>query len=118
MTDISWRRIDWRNCEWRQLSQNLMRNVTVHVSQPKVAAAIEVREPRVVDSQQMQDRGVQIVDVHPVFDRIVANLVRAAISDATLHTAACHPHAVPIRVMVTTVSLGDGRPTKLRSPQN
>src|SRR5262245_53864113 len=95
-----------------------MCNVTVHVSQSEVAAAIEVRKPGVVDSQQVQDRGMQIVNVHPVFDRIVAKLVGGTISDATLHAAACHPHAVPIRVMVTTVSLGNGCPTKLRSPQN
>ena len=45
------------------LSKNILHHMPVHVGQPVVAALVLVRELRVVDAQQVQDRRLQVVDV-------------------------------------------------------
>jgi hypothetical protein len=39
------------------------------------AALVRIDEPGVVDPEQVEDRGVQVVDMEPVFDRIEAEFV-------------------------------------------
>src|SRR4029450_2346867 len=46
-----------------RLRQNLLRHVAVHVSQAEIAAGIAVGEPLVIEPQEVQDCGVQIVNV-------------------------------------------------------
>ena len=94
-----------------------------------------------VDPELVQDRGVEVVDVHragrPGFlgrlrkDRlpmlvgnVVAVVVGAAVGDARLHTAASHPHREASRMVVAAVVL-TGQPTlavdgpaKLTAPDN
>lgn len=36
----------------------------VHIRQPEVAALVSIGQPLVVDAQQVEDRGVHVVDVH------------------------------------------------------
>ena len=60
-------------------SDECFHHVAVHVRQPHVAAAEVERQPFVVDPEQMQDRGVQVVDMHFVFDRVVPVLVGRAV---------------------------------------
>lgn len=43
--------------------ENLMHHMPVHVRQPAVAAVVAVDKPFVVDAEQVQDGGVDIVDV-------------------------------------------------------
>ena len=52
-----------------------MNDVAVHVGQAHVAAAEAEGQPRVVDAEQVQHRGVQVVDLDLVLDRLVAVLV-------------------------------------------
>ena len=60
------------------LGDYLRNDPPVDVGQPLVAAAVEVGQQRVVEPQQVQDRGVQVVDVDLVLDRGVADLVGRA----------------------------------------
>ncbi len=55
------------------LGQQFLHDFSVHVRQPVVPATMTVRQPRVIDPQQMQDRGMKIVDV----DRILSAPSRA-----------------------------------------
>ena len=57
------------------LGQNLVDHSAADVGQTEVAALETVGQPFVVDAQQMQHRGVQVVDVHDVFDGVVAEFV-------------------------------------------
>ena len=47
--------------------------------QPLVEALELEREPRVVDAQAVQDRGVQVVDVDRVLGDVVAEVVGLAV---------------------------------------
>src|SRR5690606_37130065 len=51
-------------CAGESLGEDGRHDVTVHVGEPKVAALVTERQPLVVDAEQVQQRRVQIVDVH------------------------------------------------------
>ena len=55
-------------------------DVPVHVGQPEVAALEAVGQPRVVEAHQVQDRGLEIVDVHAVLDGVIAEVVGRAVA--------------------------------------
>ena len=59
------------------LRQQLLHHFAVHVGQAEVAALEAVGQPGVVEAQQVQDRGVQVVDVDAIFDGVEAELVGA-----------------------------------------
>ena len=64
----------------------------MHVGQAEVAAGVAVGELLVVEAQQVQDRGVQVVDVDLVLDGLEAELVGRAVDVPPLHAAAGQPH--------------------------
>lgn len=41
-----------------------MHDMAVDISQTEVTSLITVRQPSMVNSQQMQDRGIEIMNVH------------------------------------------------------
>ena len=53
-----------------------------HIGQAKVPARIPIRQPFVIQSEQMQDRRVQIVHVDFVLNGVMAILVGLAVADA------------------------------------
>ena len=53
----------------RRSCNDRLDDLPVHVGQPVVAAAVAVGQPLVVDAQQVQDGGVQVVDVDLVLRR-------------------------------------------------
>ena len=54
------------------------------VGQAEVAALEAVGQSRVVESQEMQDRRVEIVNVHGVARDVESELVRLAVGDSRL----------------------------------
>src|SRR5947199_6381567 len=56
-----------------------------------------------VDSQAMQDRGLQVVDVDRVFNNVIAIIIRLSEGDAFLDATARHPDAEAARVMIAPV---------------
>lgn len=80
-----------------------MNNPAVNVGQAKIAALEAVRQSFVVDAQAMQNGGIEIVDVHGIFDDVVAEIVGFAVNDTRFNTAAGHPNREAARVMVAAV---------------
>ncbi len=58
--------------------------LTSDIGQTEIAARIAIREPLVIESEQVEHRGVQIVDVHLVLDRVVAVIVGRAVGVTSL----------------------------------
>ena len=81
----------------------------MHVGQAEVAAGVAVGELFVVEAQQVQDRGVQVVDVDLVLDRLEAELVGRAVDVAALDAAAGQPHGEAVVVVVAAVDLAGVR---------
>ena len=68
----------------RPLRDQLLHHLAVHVGQAEVAAGVAVGELLVVEAQQVQDRGVQVVDVDLVLHGLEAELVGGAVDVAAL----------------------------------
>ena len=91
-----------------------------HVGQAEVAALEAVGQPRVVEAEQVQHRGVQVVDVDPVLDDVEAEVVGLAERDARLDPAAGQPHREGVRVVVAAVvaPLDHRRAAELAAPDD
>ena len=62
----------------------------MHVGQSKVAAGVVEGKSTVVQTHQVQNRGMEVMNVNgPVFDT-VADVVGLAVDDAWAHAAAGH----------------------------
>ncbi len=67
-------------------------------------------ETPVVDTQTVEDRGVQVVNVYRVGDDVVAEIVGLAVDDAGLDPGACHPEWEALGVMVAPVVIAGEPP--------
>src|SRR6266516_2798617 len=65
--------------------QNVSYDVAFDVGQAKIAAGVAVREALVVEAEEVQNRGVQVVDVDLVLGGVIAVVVGAAVAQAALH---------------------------------
>ena len=75
----------------------------MNVGQPEVTTAVVIGQFFVIEAKQVQHCGMQIMNVHPVLDCMVAKLVRCAVNETRLYTAPRHPHRVPVRIMVAAI---------------
>ena len=71
-----------------------------------VQSTMEVGQGIGVESELVQDRSVQLLDVEPVLDRLVAQFIGTADTDASLDAAAGHPHGESRGVVVAPGAFG------------
>src|SRR5688500_9963179 len=64
---------------------------------------MEVGQPLVIDPQQVQQRGVEVVDVDAALDDVVAEVIGGAVDEPRLDAAASHPDGEAARMVVTAV---------------
>src|SRR5262245_64905014 len=103
-----------------ELAQYPSYHVPVHVRQPKVAAAVAIGEPQVVEAQEVQNGGVQVVDADAIFDGAVADLVGGAVMDAAFDAGAGEPDAEGVRIMIAAraAALYQGKSAELAAPDH
>ena len=66
----------------------------------KSRPGIAVGKAFVVQAQQMQHCGVQVMDMHRVFSRSEAKFIRRAVNSPAFYAASGEPDAEPIMIMV------------------
>ncbi len=73
------------------------------VRQATIDSVVADGQPRVIDAQLMQQRGVDVVDLRWAIavQRFVSPRIRLAVSDSALDTTATQPIRKHIRVVVT-----------------
>jgi len=91
-------------------------NVSVDVSQAKVTAAVAVSQAFVVQTHQVQNRGVQVVDVDFVLDDVEAELIGGSVCQSAFYAAAGQPHCEGVWVVVAASSLSGGGAAEFASP--
>jgi hypothetical protein len=119
----------------------VVHNMAVHVGEAEITTLMAVREALVIDAEQMQDRGIEVVDMHGarrpfVFvglglhrcaigvGDVVAVIIGLSVSDACFDAASSHPNREAAWVMVATVVLGRqfalaiGRTTEFATPND
>src|SRR5712672_717611 len=80
------------------LPEQLRHDFSMHIREAEVAALGAVDELGVIEAKQVQDGGVQVVDVDGILDGVEAELIAPAQREPALHAAAGEPHAEASRV--------------------
>jgi len=75
-----------------RLRENLRNDIPFDIGQTKIAALESVRQPGVFQTEQMQNRGLNVVDVNSVFHRGKTKFIGDAVDDPRSGAAAGHPH--------------------------
>src|SRR5262249_31797181 len=89
-----------RSIDCGRLHQQFFNHIPVHVSQSEVTSLKAISQFRVIESEQMQDSRVQIVDVRGVFGHVESEFVSLAKWGAGLDAAAREPHRESLVVMI------------------
>src|SRR5262249_39577028 len=66
-------------------ANNLANHVPLDVGEPHVAAGVAISQLLVVQAEQVQDRGVPVVDMDLALDGLVTVIVRGPVGEAGLH---------------------------------
>src|SRR5438270_294792 len=70
----------WRLGERPGSYQNFLHHLPIHIGQPEVAAGMPISQLLVIQPQQVQNRGMQVVIVNPILDREIAVVVGGSIA--------------------------------------
>ena len=82
------------------LRDDVVDDVAVDVGEAEVAAGVAVSEFFVVEAEQVQNGGVEVVDVDYFFDGFEAEFVGGAVDVAAFDAAAGHPDGEAVGVVV------------------
>jgi hypothetical protein len=82
-----------------ELPYEIFYYVPFHISQAKVAAAITVGEPLVVEAEQVQAGCVEVMHVDPLLDHLEAKIVCRALN-AGLYSATREQRGIPVMIVI------------------
>src|SRR5262245_4672415 len=86
------------------LSQKLLDDVgRLDAGESLVEAKMPDGELLVIETEQVEDRGVPVVKVDGVFDDVIREVVSLAVDHAAFDSAAAHPDGEAPRMMVATI---------------
>ena len=96
-----------------------MDHPAVNIGERDVAPTETVSQPLVVESHQVQDRGVQVMDRHHVLYRVHTEFVCVAVNQPLANSAPGHPNGEPGFVVIPSVPVaGVWGPSELRGPDH
>jgi hypothetical protein len=108
--------------KWRRSRQYLTDHARrLDTNQPLLESLGFERKLQRVETEKMQDRGMQVVHVHSILRDVESQLIALAVRNARLHAPAGEPHRERIRVMISTIAaaaLHHRRSTELTTPNN
>src|SRR5262245_12731453 len=71
-----------------------------HISEPLITSVVPKEEPLMIEPNEMEDCGVEVIDRDRIDDGAEAELVRGTVNNSTLHAASSQPHGKAIWIMV------------------
>ena len=86
-----------RRSKLRTSRQQCAHDLAVDVGQPEAAALVQVGQAFVIDAEQVQQRGVEIVDVHGMLGDVVGEVVGRAVDETPALTPPPAIHIVKQR---------------------
>ena len=93
--------------------------MAVHVSEAEISARMPIGQFFVIQSQQVQNGGMPIVNVHFALDGLVPVFVGGPVAESALYPAAGHPGGVSLVVVVAPVtSLAVWCPSEFTGPDD
>ena len=102
------------------MGEDFANDVTVNVGQTSMRTIVIIGQPLMVQAEEMQDGRVEVMDVHHVFDGLVAEFIGRAEAETSLHARTGQPRGETLRVMVATFSsfLKRRHPAEFRGPED
>lgn len=88
-----------------QLRRYLVHDSFMHIGQTQFAAAESEGQMFVIDDEQVQDRGLNIVDVHFVLNGTHTHLIYGSERRATANAASCYPDRIAAHMMIAAIAL-------------
>src|SRR5262245_4878338 len=82
--------------------QKFLDHFAANVCQPEIASLESVRDICMVQSKQVENRGMEVVHVHRVLRDAPPDFVRLADDLSALHAAAAHPDAKGERMVIAS----------------
>ena len=86
----------------RRSGQDCLHDSSRDIGESKVTTVVAVGQLLVVEPQQVEKRGVEIVDADPVHDCLMADLIGSAIVRPCVDTRSSQPDCVRMLVMVAS----------------
>lgn len=96
----------------------------MNIGQSEVSALKRKDQSFVINSHQVHQRGVKIVDLHAVFNNVHAVVIGLAILHASIDSGAGQPDRETVAVVISTVALSSQvalrihRATEFTAPDN
>jgi len=104
-------------CEGRaHLRDDVVHDLALHVGQPEIAAGVVVGQLFVIEAEQLQHGGMEIVDVDGLVHGLKAELVGRAEDGAALDPAAGEPRGEAVVIVVGFPRSGCGRIRRSKGP--
>jgi len=98
--------------------KDVVDDAAMYVSQAEVSAAVAVGEALVVEADQVQDCGMQVVDMNFVLNDVEAELVGGTVRQSALHASSRQPHREAVGMVVAAGSLSGGSAAEFASPHH
>lgn len=101
-----------------------LNDLSVYVGEPKATALVAVGQSFMVDSEDVQQGGLEIVNVHRVLCHVVAEVVGGTVTRSWLDPGPGHPESKTARMMIPAIvglgelSLGVICSSKLTAPDD
>ena len=85
-------------------SDNFFHHAAEDIGETKVTASVAVGEPLVIDSHQMQYRGMQIMSRDRILNSLESELVGRPVNGSSLNTATRHPKRKTPMIVIAALS--------------
>src|SRR6056297_1990943 len=99
--------------------EDLLDDAAIDIGQAEIASGVSIGQPPMIEAEQVEDRRVQVVNVHFIDRCLEPEIVGLAIADPTANAAPGHPHRKAMMVMVPPRPIfRRGGPTKFAAPDD
>ena len=73
-------------------SQNVVDDMSVDICETEISTLETIDEFLVVNPEEVEHRGMEVVDMDDIFNGVVSQFVGVPVADAAFDSATCHPH--------------------------
>src|SRR5690606_35541495 len=84
--------------------QKLLHHFTMHIGKAKIAPLEAIGQPGMIEPEQVQDGGVQVVHMHLVRGRVESKVIRLTHGKTRFNSSPRHPHRKAVRMMVAPIA--------------
>ena len=76
--------------------------MTVHIGQSSIKAVVSKRQLRVIQSEQMQDGRIKVMDRQDILHSLESKFVRHAMTDAAFNASSGEDRCEAVRIMISS----------------